>query len=66
MKIIANGQPREMPDGATLKAFLESLALPPSRVAVERNGSIVPRDRFETTALAEGDRLEVVTLVGGG
>jgi len=66
MKIIANGQQREMPNGATLKAFLESLALPPTRVAVERNGSIVPRERFDSTPLADGDRLEVVTLVGGG
>ena len=66
MKIFANGRARELPSGTTLESFIQSLALPSPRVAVEHNGSIVPRDRHSTVVLAEGDRLEVVTLVGGG
>ena len=66
MEIIANGRARELPAGTTLEAFILSLELPSPRVAVEHNGSIVPRDRHSTVVLAEGDRLEVVSLVGGG
>ena len=42
------------------------LQLAGKRVAVERNGEIVPRSRFSQTALAGGDRLEIVVAVGGG
>jgi len=64
--VIANGEPRGVPDGITLAAFVEVLNLPGSRVAVELNGRLVPRERFPSVVLAAGDRLEVVTLVGGG
>ena len=66
MEILANGAAREVPSGITLAGFLDSLDLPTARVAVERNGAIVPADRYEAVILPGGDELEVVTLVGGG
>ena len=55
-----------MPSGACVAQLLEVLALAGKRVAVERNGEIVPRSRHADTALAAGDRLEIVVAVGGG
>jgi thiamine biosynthesis protein ThiS len=66
MEIIANGESRTVPPGTTLATFLESLDLASPRVAVEHNGAIVPRERYDAVILSAGDRLEVVTLVGGG
>jgi sulfur carrier protein len=53
-------------DPFTLAALIESLAMKPDRVAVELNREIVPRDRWATTLLKDGDRLEIVHFVGGG
>lgn len=61
-----NGQERSVPEGSSLGDLVRGLALDPSRVAVERNGSIVPRSDYDGTALVEGDRIEVVQFVGGG
>ena len=66
MKLRINGQEREVAEALRLSDLLLALELPPGRVAVERNGEIVPRGRFQDTALAEGDALEVVQFVGGG
>lgn len=66
MKILVNGEPREVAVGATVASLLHELNLPSQRVAVEVNLEIVPRDRHHGQTLREGDRLEVVTLVGGG
>ena len=66
MKLRVNGLERDIPEGQTLRQLLDALGLPPERVAVERNGEIVPRDRHGDTELADGDRLEVVQFVGGG
>jgi len=66
MNIIVNGENRDVPEGSTVAALLESLELGTKFVAVERNLDVVPRAQHETTVLEEGDRLEIVTLVGGG
>lgn len=66
MKLRVNGQEREVPGGPTVASLLESLDLGPERVAVEHNGAIVPKAEYESTTLAEDDRLEVVQFVGGG
>jgi thiamine biosynthesis protein ThiS len=66
MEIILNGQPRQLEAGATIAALLEALGLDPRQLAVERNLELVPRAEHARTALAPGDRVEVVTLVGGG
>lgn len=66
MRVRVNGVEREVEAAATVAVLVNELELTPKRVAVERNGRLVPRAEHERTALAEGDRIEVVTLVGGG
>jgi thiamine biosynthesis protein ThiS len=66
MQVEVNGEKRELAADATVTALLEALGLGATLVAVERNGEIVPRARHATTALADGDKLEVVHFVGGG
>jgi sulfur carrier protein len=55
-----------MEPGANVARLLEALELAGKRVAVEKNGEIVPRSRYADTRLAEGDALEIVVAVGGG
>lgn len=66
MTITLNGERRDVPDGLTVAALLQYLELRPEHVAVEVNRDLVTRTRHDQTALADGDVLEVVTLVGGG
>ena len=66
MQIELNGEPRHLPDGASVAALLVELALDPARVAIERNRAIVPRSTFAKVPLADGDRIEIVHFVGGG
>lgn len=66
MKISVNGETREVQDGATVEALLRELGLLGRPLAVERNREIVPRSAHAATPLAEGDKIEVVTMVGGG
>lgn len=61
-----NGEEMALGGECTLKSFLEREGYAIGRVAVERNGVIVPRSRYETETLDENDRLEIVTFVGGG
>ena len=63
--ITVNGEAREMPAASTVSSLLAELA-PGARIAVERNGEIVPRSLHATTPLAAGDRVEIVIAVGGG
>ena len=65
MRIEVNGEHREI-EAATILGLVETLGLNPKKVAVERNLEIVPRSLHGETALAEGDRIEIVQLVGGG
>jgi sulfur carrier protein len=53
-------------DATTLAELVASLGLEGKRIAVERNGEIVPRSRYADTPLVRGDRLEIVGAVGGG
>jgi sulfur carrier protein len=66
IRITLNGAPREFPAPLTFTQLLDELALAGGRLAVERNGEIVPRSRFGESRLADGDRIEVVVAVGGG
>jgi thiamine biosynthesis protein ThiS len=66
MQLTVNGENREVEDGLSVEALLRRLGLEPAKVAVERNLEIVSRSRFGATALAAGDRLEIVQFVGGG
>ena len=65
MKIIYNGQTRDVA-AQTVVALLEELSLPARHVAVEVNERVVPRPQHAEFVLRDGDRLEVVTLAGGG
>jgi len=64
--ISVNGRALRVPTGSTLAKLLESLGLDRARVAVEVNLRVVPRAEHETLRLNHGDKLEVVTFVGGG
>jgi thiamine biosynthesis protein ThiS len=66
MHLMINGSGRDVLEGQTLLHLLDSLGLPALRVAVERNGEIVPRELYLETHLADGDRIEIVQFVGGG
>lgn len=66
MRIILNGQAEELAEPLTVRALLEARGLADKRVALERNGEIVPKGRHAETLLAEGDQIEVVVAVGGG
>lgn len=69
MKLTINGRDREFPEldsDSGLHLLLELLQLKPDRVAVERNGDLVPRATWAQVRLEDGDKLEVVQFVGGG
>ena len=66
IQITLNGQPQHFDTPLNVAQLLESMALQGKRIAVERNGEIVPRSQFGEQVLADGDRLEIVVAVGGG
>ena len=66
IQIVVNGQLRAAARGESLSALLAGLAVDPSRVAVELNGSIVRREDWGTTGITDGETLEIVQFVGGG
>ena len=66
MTLTLNGEPKTLPDGATVADLLADLKLDSRALAVERNLALVPRRRHADERLEEGDRVEIVTLVGGG
>lgn len=66
MTVVVNGEPRQLPDQATVTDLLRDLNLARAACAVEVNKAIVPKPRHEQHPLRDGDRIEVVTLVGGG
>jgi len=66
VQIQVNGEAREVPDEFTVAELLALLGLQPKYLAVERNLILIPREEHASCTLQEGDRLEIVTLVGGG
>lgn len=66
MTIHLNGEQREVPDGMTLAGLIDWLELPADRVAIERNLEVVKKANWIETRLENGDRLEIVRMVGGG
>jgi sulfur carrier protein len=66
VKVIVNGEPREVAPTLTVAELLRQLEVSPRGVAVEVNLQVIPRSQHEQYRLTEGDRLEIVTLVGGG
>ena len=62
-----NGESRSFPpDIDTLQALIQALDIAGKRIAIERNGEIVPRSQHAATPLQDGDALEIVVAVGGG
>lgn len=66
LNLTINGEPRQFDNVSTLSCLIGALALQGKRIAIERNGTIVPRSQHATTVLHDGDALEVVVAVGGG
>jgi sulfur carrier protein len=61
-----NGQPRTFPEPLNIASLIQQLDLQGKRIALERNGEIVPRSDFAAQELNDGDALEIVVAVGGG
>jgi thiamine biosynthesis protein ThiS len=61
-----NGSPRQFPASIKVFELIEALGYTGKRIALERNGEIVPRSTFATQQLFDGDKLEIVVAVGGG
>ncbi len=64
--LTVNGDARSFPSPLSVSQLIDQLALTGKRVALERNGEIVPRGSFPATRLDEGDAVEIVVAVGGG
>lgn len=66
MTILVNGESRGVGEGQTVATLLQDLDIRADRVAVELNLEILDRNDFETRGLREGDRLEILSFIGGG
>jgi sulfur carrier protein len=66
MQITVNGEARALPAAQTLADLVDALDLTGRRIAVERNGEIVPRSRYDNVTLDDGDELLIVHAIGGG
>ena len=64
--LTVNGSPQSLDAPATLARLLDKMQLTGKRVAVERNGEIVPRSQYAQVTLQDADQLEIVVAVGGG
>jgi sulfur carrier protein len=64
--VTINGERREFSQPLVFSELVDELGLSGKRIAVERNGEIVPRSQFARHAIADGDTLEIVVAVGGG
>jgi thiamine biosynthesis protein ThiS len=65
MTVKVNGEPRDLPDGETVRALIERHGLTPDKVAIELNRRLLRAERYDAP-LKEGDEVEIVTFVGGG
>lgn len=66
MRLLINGENRHFASPLTVAELVVALDHAGKRIAIERNGEIVPRSRYGETSLAEGDQIEIVVAVGGG
>jgi len=69
LKVISvsiNGSTQQFDASVSIAALIEHMQIGNKRIAIERNGEIVPRGQFNTQMLADGDKLEIVVAVGGG
>lgn len=66
LEITLNGESRQFPQALSVSALIAELGYTGKRIAVERNGEIVPKSQHAATLLVSGDQLEIVVAVGGG
>jgi len=66
LAVQVNGKPQELPRGCNVAQLVERLGLEGRKIAVAVNREVIPRGRYATHALADGDRIEVLEAVGGG
>jgi sulfur carrier protein len=66
IRVVVNGEAHQFDRTLNAADLIEQLGLAGKRVALERNGEIVPRGRFAEQCIDDGDRLEIVVAVGGG
>ncbi|MBK7647097.1 MAG: sulfur carrier protein ThiS [Betaproteobacteria bacterium] len=66
LELKINGEFRQFSEALTVAGLIEQLGYAGKRIAVERNGEIVPKSQHATVALVSGDQLEIVVAVGGG
>ena len=66
MKATINGEARELPEALTVGALLELLGAPRAGIAVARNDRVVRRVEYDTHAIEDGDRIEIIKAVAGG
>jgi thiazole synthase len=66
IRITVNGELRTAPPSTTVAGLIADMGIDPQRVAVERNQDVVPRRTWSETALSDGDRVEIVSFIGGG
>jgi sulfur carrier protein len=66
MEIVLNGEAKTLPGPLSIAALVTELGFAGKRIAVERNGEIVPKSTYNQVMIAAADRLEIVVAVGGG
>ncbi len=66
MKLILNGEEKEYAPPLTVEQLVALEGFRPDRIALERNGEIVPKVQYAQTSLCDGDKIEIVSFVGGG
>ena len=66
MRIVLNGEVKDVPGECGLDKLLAHFSLPPQRIAIELNKEVIPRRDWNTVAIKEDDHIEVVHFVGGG
>lgn len=66
LNLTINGESRQFATELTVSGLIEQLGYAGKRIAIERNGEIVPKSQHATTSLSAGDKLEIVVAVGGG
>lgn len=66
INVTINGEPQQLESALPFSGLVDRLGLAGKRIAIERNGEIVPRSRYACVEVADGDRLEIVVAVGGG
>jgi thiamine biosynthesis protein ThiS len=66
MKVLVNGEEKDLSDATSLSELITALDLPVARIAIELNREVVRRSDWGSTMLKDGDRIEIVHFVGGG